>query len=118
MHDAAVRRDTNPFAFGTPARDDAFTNGREESLELAADMRNGQDVVVLAPRRYGRTSLVLRAADEVLADGARGPLRLMRAPTTIRLAASLAKTTVDDLLSPVQGLLERADAVVQHGGHA
>jgi hypothetical protein len=59
---------TNPFACGTPARDDAFTNPREESLELAADMRNGQDVVGLAPRRHRRTSFVLRAAHEVLAD--------------------------------------------------
>jgi hypothetical protein len=43
---------------------------------------------------------------------------MMRTPTRIRLAASLATTIVDDMLSRVQGSLERADAVVQHGGHA
>ena len=114
MHNAAVRSDTNPFTFGTLAQDDAFTNRREEILELAADMRNGQDVVVLAPRRYGKTSLVLRAAQEVLADDVLvAYCDLMRTPTKIRLAAALAKTIVDDLLSPVQGVLERAGSVVR-----
>ena len=61
MHNAVVRNATNPFTFGTLALDDAFTNRHAEIASLAADMRNGQDVVVLAPRRYGKTSLVLRA---------------------------------------------------------
>jgi hypothetical protein len=114
MHNAAVRSDTNPFTFGTLAQDDAFTNRREEILELAADMRNGQDVVVLAPRRYGKTSLVVRAAQDVLADDVLvAYCDLMRTPTTNRLAAALAKTIVDDLLSPVQGVLERAGSVVR-----
>ena len=89
MHNAAVRSDTNPFTFGTLAQDDAFTNRREEILELAADMRNGQDVVVLAPRRYGKTSLVLRAAQEVFADDVLvAYCDLMRTPTKIRWEAS------------------------------
>jgi hypothetical protein len=109
-----LRNATNPFTFGTLAQDDAFTDRREEIASLAADMRNGQDVVVLAPRRYGKTSLALRAAQEVLADGVLvAYCDLMRTPTKVRLASALAKTIVDDLLSPVQGLLERAGSVVR-----
>ena len=114
MHNAGVRIATNPFTFGSLAQDEAFTDRREEIAALAADMRNGQDVVVLAPRRYGKTSLVLRAAQELLADDVLvAYCDLMRTPTKVRLAAALAKTIVDDLLSPVQGLLERAGAVVR-----
>lgn len=111
MHNADVRS-ANPFTFGTLAQADAFTDRRRELAELGADMRNGQDVVVLAPRRYGKTSLVLRAALEVVPDGVLvAYCDLMRTPTKARFAAALAKTIVDDLLSPVQGLLERAGAV-------
>ena len=114
MHNAVVRNATNPFTFGTLAQDEAFTNRHAEIAALAADMRNGQDVVVLAPRRYGKTSLVLRAMQDVLADEVLvAYCDLMRTPTKVRLAAGLAKTIVDDLLSPVQGLLERAGAVVR-----
>ena len=55
---------TNPFTFGGLALDAAFTDREAELEELAADMRNGQDVVLYAPRRYGKSSLVLRAAQE------------------------------------------------------
>ena len=105
---------TNPFTFGTLAQDEAFTNRQAEVSALAADMRNGQDVVVLAPRRYGKTSLVLRAAQDVVADDVLvAYCDLMRTPTKVRLAAALAKAIVDDILSPVQGLLERAGSVVR-----
>ncbi len=113
MHNAGVRN-TNPFTFGMLAQDDAFTDRRREIAELAADMRNGQDVVVLAPRRYGKTSLVLRAVEEVARDGVLvAYCDLMRTPTKARFASALAKTLVDDLLPPVQGLLERAAAVIR-----
>ena len=113
MHNAEVRNG-NPFTFGTLAENEAFTDRRLEIAELAADMANGQDVVVLAPRRYGKTSLVLRAAQEVTPTGVLvAYCDLMRAPTRARFAAALAKTIVDDLLSPAQGLLERAGAVIR-----
>ena len=52
----------NPFTYGALALDDAFTDRETELRDLLADMENGQDVVLYAPRRYGKTSLVLRAA--------------------------------------------------------
>ena len=58
--------DTNPFTFGALALDEAFTNRERELGELATDMRNGQDVVIFAPRRYGKSSLALRAAQDTI----------------------------------------------------
>ena len=57
---------TNPFTFGDLALDEAFTDREQELRELASDMRNGQNVLVYAPRRYGKSSLVLRAAQEAI----------------------------------------------------
>jgi AAA+ ATPase superfamily predicted ATPase len=41
--------------------DEAFTDRARELGELERDIVNGQDVVILAPRRYGKSSLVWRA---------------------------------------------------------
>ena len=56
----------NPFRYGALALDEAFTNREDEIRELTRDILNGQDVVVLAPRRYGKTSLVWRVVQEVV----------------------------------------------------
>jgi hypothetical protein len=102
----------NPFTFGALALDDAFADRETELAELTRDMRNGQDVVVLAPRRYGKSSLILRAIQEVVADGVLvAYCDVMRTPTKPRFAAALATTIVDDLASPVGQVLERAAAL-------
>ena len=103
---------TNPFAFGALALDAAFADRERELAELVRDMRNGQDVVLVAPRRYGKSSLVLRAIEGVVADGVLvAYCDLMRTPTKERFAAALAKTIVDDLDSPVGQVLDRAAAL-------
>ncbi len=58
----------NPFHYGTPAEGNHFTGRREELAALLARMRNGVNVVLLSPRRYGKTSL-LHAAEARLARG-------------------------------------------------
>jgi uncharacterized protein len=99
----------NPFTFGALALDDAFTDREAELAELAADIRNGQDVLVYAPRRYGKSSLVLRAAEQALAnDVLVGYCDLMKTPTKERFAGALAKTIYEDLASPVGQALEKA----------
>lgn len=105
-------RAPNPFRFGDIALDDAFADRESEVAELASDMRNGQNVVVFAPRRYGKTSLVLRAAAVALADDVLvGYCDLMKTPTKERFAAALAKTIYEDIASPTGQMLERAAAI-------
>ena len=58
----------NPFHYGTPVQGEQFT-GRERELEaLVSRMRNGVNVVLLSPRRYGKTSLLLAAEMELSGD--------------------------------------------------
>lgn len=51
----------NPFHYGAPATGPNFVGRRSELDALVARMRNGVNVVVVSPRRYGKTSLLLRA---------------------------------------------------------
>lgn len=103
---------TNPFHYGDLALDEAFTDREEEVAELQADMRNGQNVVVFAPRRYGKSSLVLRAAENAVAEDVLvAYCDLMTTPTKERFAAALAKTIHEDLSSAGGQMLERAAAL-------
>src|SRR3569833_661457 len=99
---------TNPFTFGPLALDESFTDREGELAELATDLRNGQDVVLYAPRRYGKSSLVLRAAQLAIADGALvGYCDLLSVTTKERFAAALAKTLYSDVDSDVGQVFDR-----------
>ena len=100
--------DVNPFRFGALALDDAFTDREAEIAELTADVRNGQDVVVFAPRRYGKSSLVWRAAQELERAGVLvASVDLMTTPTPAKLAEKLARVIHDRIASPLLRARER-----------
>jgi uncharacterized protein len=102
------KRAVNPFRFGPLALDEAFTDRQAEIESLVADARNGQDVVVFAPRRYGKSSLVWRVAQELVKDDVLvAQVDLMRTPTKDQLAAKLAKTIHDELATRLWNTKER-----------
>src|SRR5215210_9380081 len=99
---------TNPFTFGPVALDEAFTDRQTEIERLVADARNGQDVVVFAPRRYGKSSLVWRAAQELIKEDVLvAQVDLMRTPTKDQLAAKLARTIHEELAYRIWNVKER-----------
>ena len=98
----------NPFTYGDLVTDESFTDRADELRQLKADLRNGQNVAVIAPRRYGKTSLVKAALSELLAEGVLVvEVDLMTTPTKERLAAKLAKSIHDDVASTVFKAKER-----------
>ena len=105
--------DVNPFRYGDLALDEAFTDRAAELKELRSDIRNGQNVVVFAPRRYGKSSLIWRATQDLI----RGrqvlvaQVDLMKAPTKERLAEKLASSIHDDIASMLFKVRERATEV-------
>jgi uncharacterized protein len=100
---------TNPFRFGALALDDAFTDRDDELAELTADMRNGQDVVVFAPRRYGKSSLVWRVAQKLVRRRVLvAQVDLMRAPTKERLAEKLAAAIYEDIATRLMRARDKA----------
>lgn len=99
----------NPFRFGALALDDSFADREDERAELVADVRNGQDVVVFAPRRCGKSSLVWSARQMLLEEGILvAHVDLMTTPTKERLAAALARSIYEDIASALERLKERA----------
>ena len=100
----------NPFNFGDIALDEGFTDREAELRELEADIRNGQNVVVFAPRRFGKTSLVWRAAQEVAGSGEVlvAQVDLMRTVTKEQLAAKLAEALYEHVATPLYRVRERA----------
>ena len=60
----------NPYHYGSPVTGDQFTGRRTELRALLDRMHDGINVVVVSPRRYGKTSLINRAAERAEQDGA------------------------------------------------
>jgi len=56
---------SNPFSFGSIVKEDKFCNRVNELKELKQDILNKQNVLIYAPRRFGKTSLVLKAVEEL-----------------------------------------------------
>ncbi|CCO23276.1 AAA family ATPase [Maridesulfovibrio hydrothermalis] len=59
----------NPFHTDTLEPDQPFCNRVAELGELANHARNGMNVVIFAPRRYGKTSLVRRVQHQLRGEG-------------------------------------------------
>jgi len=100
---------TNPFSFGSLALDDSFADREVEVGELTSDIRNGQDVVVFAPRRYGKSSLIWRVANLLAVERVLvAQVDLMKTPTKESLAGALAKSIYEQIASPLERAKEKA----------
>jgi uncharacterized protein len=100
----------NPFRYGDLALDDAFTDRAAEIKQLKADIRNGQNVVIFAPRRYGKSSLVWRATQELVVRNQVlvAQVDLLATPSKEKLAEKLAKSIFADIASPLLRAREKA----------
>jgi hypothetical protein len=102
----------NPFRYGHLALGDAFTDRGREAAELARDMWNGQNVVLVAPRRYGKSSLARRAAGDAMARGVRvGYVDLLSAPSKEKFAEKLAATIYQDVAPPLARARDRVTSL-------
>ena len=105
----------NPFNFGDLALDEGFTDREQEIAELTADIRNGQNVVVFAPRRYGKSSLLWRASQELAArdEVLIAQVDLMRVATKEQLASKLSQAIYDGIASPILRVRDRAAQIFE-----
>lgn len=66
---ALVEAQRNPFVYGRPIlREEDLADREEEKRALVADALSGQPVMMHAPRRYGKTSLVRVVARKLLEE--------------------------------------------------
>ena len=58
----------NPFYFGNEVTGDDFCNRTKELKELKSDVASGQNVLLYAPRRFGKTSLLKKLQNQLKTD--------------------------------------------------
>ncbi|MGH9124667.1 MAG: AAA family ATPase [Acidimicrobiales bacterium] len=83
----------NPFHYGTPVQGEQFTGRERELAAVTARMRDGINVVLLSPRRYGKTSLLLRAEAKLAQSRPPGALvkaNVLRSRDLVALIGQLA----------------------------
>jgi hypothetical protein len=106
---------SNPFRYGAVARGEYFTDRERELDTLSADIRGGQDVVIISRRRLGKTSLVETAIEQLRAEKILvAYLDLYGSPTKQALADDLAQALSDGLLSPVERTADRIRGWFSH----
>jgi uncharacterized protein len=97
----------NPFHYGSPVSGDSFCDRRREADALTRAMLDGQNVIVLSPRRYGKTSLLLHAITTVRRRrGRTGYASLIRASNRREVAETLLGAV---LAGPASWLARRRD---------
>ena len=106
---ARVKRVRNPFRFGALAQDDDFADRETELADLTADAMNGQDVVVFAARRTGKSSLVAAVMTELVRqDVLVADIDLWKIPTKEKLAEALANAIYGEIATIRHRAMERA----------
>ena len=99
----------NPFHFGPLALGEAFADREAELRELKGDVLNGQDVVIFAPRRYGKSSLIWRAIQELVGERVLiAYVNLLLTPTKEKLAEKLAAAIYENISSATERAREKA----------
>lgn len=57
-------KENNPFKFGSVVDGPFFTNRKEELLELKGLLNSKNHVILISPRRYGKTSLIMKVVSK------------------------------------------------------
>jgi hypothetical protein len=60
----------NPYHYGTPVSGEQFAGREAELRAITSRMRDGINLVLLSPRRYGKTSLLGKATQTMESSGA------------------------------------------------
>src|SRR3989442_5058132 len=103
---------SNPFRFGRIVSGDAFPDRQADLLVPERELRGGQNTLLEAPRRFGKTSLILEVKRRLEASGILVAfLECMLVPSRARLADRLASVYLDAFKGPAQ---RAEDWVVQH----
>lgn len=59
----------NPFKYGTVVEDRSFINRKKEIAQIKDDLLNGNNIILYAPRRYGKTSLIKHILKDLKKSG-------------------------------------------------
>jgi len=98
------RREANPYHFGSAAATPYFTDRERELRTVRSVMLNGQNAILISPRRYGKSSLLIRAVSEVRSEGGRtGRCNLMRCSSEREVADEILKAVLEGPMGWLRG---------------
>ncbi len=104
-----------PYRFGAPVYRPWFCDREAELDVLCSRMRAGIHLIVLSPRRYGKTSLLLQAADILERDGVHSAYaNLLLATTEVELASIILQAVVRSVLGPVARRRHSLEDALRH----
>lgn len=104
----------NPFRFGDVATGEHFTDRAAEIKELVGDLRSGQSVLIISPRRFGKTSLITAVLDRARKQHILvAYVDLLRTTTKERFANQLAAALYAGLTPSVERAVHRAGELFQ-----
>src|SRR6266851_2167509 len=97
----------NPFHYGSAVTAERFTDRETELRVLCTCLLQGQNAILLSPRRYGKSSLLKRAVDEVARRGARvGMANLIQCSNRREVAEELATAIARGPMGRIEARLE------------
>jgi hypothetical protein len=86
----------NPYHYGTPVSGAQFAGREQETAALVQRMSDGINVVLVSPRRYGKTSLLVRAATTLTKQGGLvARVNVLRCADQAALAAQLTSAVYE-----------------------
>ena len=59
-----------PFVFGKLAKQNNFTDREQETQHLIRNFNSLINTIIISPRRWGKSSLVYKAAQQIMSDNA------------------------------------------------
>ena len=103
----------NPFIFGKTVSGGQFIDREDETASIVNTLASGQNIICYSPRRYGKTSLMLKVKEELCE---RGHLvffiDLFRITSLDNLYSIYATSIAAALRSPLKALLEILHSVL------
>jgi AAA+ ATPase superfamily predicted ATPase len=55
----------NPFRYGSIVKDNSFFDRKEERAHIVKTLSGGNNIVLYAPRRFGKTSLIFSVIEQL-----------------------------------------------------
>jgi len=59
----------NPFIYGEVVTGEDFADREIELENIIRDLKDGQNIFLISPRRYGKTSLIMNALEKLQREG-------------------------------------------------
>lgn len=101
------------FIFGKPAKGDLFTDREKETQRLISNFTYGINTFIVSPRRWGKTSLVLKSIEECHAEKLKFVfLDVYKCKSKAEFCEKLASATIAQTSTKIEEAVENAKSIL------